>query len=85
MCFQATMHFFFWPQLLQSWNYTLSSHGAADRWRREMGAGLTIAAWTDINLFKLMEVSILLRRGGMSSIPGRGFNSNSITTFLRRR
>ena len=46
---------------------------------KERGAGfsLTIAARTDINLFKLMEVSILRWCGGMSSIPGHP--SNSIT------
>lgn len=42
---------------------------------RRVGFGLTIAAWTDINLCKLVEVSILLCYWGMSSIPGHPFNS----------
>lgn len=43
--------------------------------RGREGFGLTIAAWTDINLFKLMEVSTLLCCGGMSSIPRHPANS----------
>lgn len=66
----------FLSQHPKGWNYTLSPCGARERYRRE-GLGLTIAAWTDINLFKLMEVSIPLCYGGMSSIPGHP--SNSIT------
>lgn len=38
--------------------------------QKKEGFGLTIAARADINLFKLMEVSVLLCYGGMSSIPG---------------
>lgn len=49
-----------------SLNYKLSPCGAAEGGE----GGLTIAAWADINLFKLMEVSVLLCCGGMSSIPG---------------
>lgn len=54
----------------QSINYKLSPCGARDReggGRREErggeGSGLTIAAWADINLSKLMEVSIMLCYG----------------------
>ena len=72
----------FLPQHPHGWNYTLSRCGVRER-KRKAGFGLTIAAWTDINLFKLMEVSILLFCGGMSSIPGYSSNFSSSTSGPR--
>lgn len=68
LCSHGTMQFLSQhPQ--ESKLQTFSLRGKRKRERRE-GSSLTIAAWADINLCKLMEVSILLCYGGMSSIPG---------------
>lgn len=65
----------------QSINYKLSPYGERDReggGRRE-GSGLTIAAWADINLSKLMEVSIMLCYGWGGCQGSLDTSSRSIT------
>lgn len=68
LCSQGTMQFL--SQQPKSPNYKVSPLRSEKKKGRRKGSSLTIAAWADINLFKLMEVSILLCYGGMSNIPG---------------